>query len=107
METKWTKGPWETKLGKDLRWRVMPENAHNGPSVICEMIRVESEESYPTSQVLANARLIEAAPNLYRALRVMVQEWVEEMGDESQNSTPGDVLEKARAALAQAEGGSA
>jgi hypothetical protein len=45
-----------------------------------------------------------AAPDLYNALKNMVREWCEIVGDESVNSTPADTLEHAREALAKAEG---
>lgn len=38
---------------------------------------------------------------LVRAARNMMREWIEAMGDELQNGTPADTLEKMRAALAK------
>lgn len=105
METKHTPGPWETHLGRDGRWRVCPIQARTIPAAICEMLRIENEACYSTAKVRANANLISAAPDLLIALRNMVREWCEIVGDESTNSTPANTLEKARAAIAKAEGG--
>lgn len=45
-----------------------------------------------------------AAPELYKRLKNMVREWEIIVGPEDENSTPGNTLEKAKQALALAEG---
>lgn len=50
------------------------------------------------------ARLLAAAPDLLEALKNMVREWVEIVGDEDVNGTPADTLEHAKAAIGKAEG---
>ena len=50
-------------------------------------------------------RLQAEKAELLKALKNMVREWVEIVGDETENSTPADTLEKARAAIAKAERG--
>ena len=42
-------------------------------------------------------------PALIKALANMVREWEEIIGSESENSTPADTLERAKAALAAAQ----
>lgn len=66
-----TPGPWEFFIGTDLRYRVTPQRPQK-PAVICEMIRIESDSEYPNDAVLANARLISAAPDMLAALQALV-----------------------------------
>jgi hypothetical protein len=47
-------------------------------------------------------RLRVALEMLTRRLTIMIREWCEDMGDETQNSTPGNVLENARIDLTKA-----
>ena len=58
----------------------------------------EDPEVYP------NALLIAAAPEILKALKNMVREWEEIVGTEEENKTPADPLEKAKLAIAKAEG---
>jgi len=45
-----------------------------------------------------------AASDLLIQLKYMVRDWIEIVGDEDENRTPADRLEKAKAAIAKAEG---
>ena len=95
METKFTPGPWviQNKNIHSLQFQE-PLDDRN----LIASVKNENPES------LRNLNLIAAAPDLYRALKNMIREWIEIIGDEEENKTPADTLEKAKKILAKAEG---
>lgn len=94
-----TPGPWEAKQEFANRWRI---EAPTGPDCIPLSVgfacTTALEVGVSNHNTAANARLIAAAPELYEALRWMVQR-----ADEA-GYPDGACLAMARAALAKATG---
>ena len=80
-----TKGPWVTT-------GALVKTGDNNWIACCDVSRV-----IPDKEMLANARLIAAAPDMLEAL--------EQLQNDVLGSGDGSGFEKARAALAKAEGG--
>ena len=90
-----TPGPWS--LRRTIYFlTVVAKGGKRGWRSICQLAYCEGRDG-------ANARLIAAAPELLKALKNMVREWIEIVGDEDVNGTPADTLERAKAAIAKAE----
>jgi len=99
MKSKCTPEPWGVgDLDRNEQRRVIAENGRL--VVVCAHESVGSL----VPEMEANAILIAAAPDLLRELKFMVRDWIEIVGDEDENRTPADRLEKAKAAIAKAEG---
>ena len=62
MHTKWTPGPWDL-LSDYNGWHSIGEN-HNGLPVV----RIDEDNVFPLPEREANAKLIAAAPDMFRAL---------------------------------------
>ena len=84
-ETKFTPGPWEANTGD-----------HAYPTVSAQDRVIVTIWQCP--QQAANARLVSAAPDLYEALREIVE------GDDRPSDLTMAALRRAVAALAKAEG---
>ena len=99
-ESKFTPGPWiECSCGCELVWGADGETTiHHSPDNR-ETRTASGEESQ------ANARLISAAPDLYEALKCVLEDIQNLIDDDAIVNIMDDVLYvKARAALAKAEG---
>lgn len=90
-ESGWTAGLWHVTYGRRDNLCVVADTAW-----ICGELANQADMSADEAQ--ANARLIAAAPELYAALRAMVDWWNEDGG-----SMDG-CIRTAEAALAKAEG---
>ena len=86
--TQHTPGPWKAEKRGDF-WHIGDDSDYSSIG------RIEGE---------ADACLIAEAPELLKRLKFMVRDWIEIVGSEEENSTPADTLEKAKAAIAKAEG---
>ena len=125
---KHTPGPWVVWVGNYSVWAgEITENTRGGmrgkglveiarvneDEICCETCCEDCQEGYccdwhteseAGKQADANARLIAAAPALLKALED-IMEWEEEIrADLRLHTSPGLVLDPARAALAQARG---
>jgi hypothetical protein len=100
-------------------WQVVPDGVNgdwpNGCEIAIDDARgLAGERDYYLASVvhgdpdelLANARLVAAAPELYEALRVMVER-MERTGRDVENELDKRITASARAALAKVEGGPA
>ena len=97
--SKFSPGEWRTSTHP--RWP-----APSSPCVRAGGILVAIFPDCPSTTVKereANARLVAVAPELLKQLKFMVRDWIEIVGNEEENSTPADRLEKAKAAIAKAE----
>jgi len=107
-ETKHTPGPWHVRFGgrqEDDGWCVASQSSSD-PIVVAESWpRVMP----PRSQLIANARLIAAAPELLAALKdtlCLAEAYFDTLPDdgEAQDHYMASVIEPARNAIAKAEG---
>lgn len=105
-ETKWTPGPWplrtvETSVGSCHKIGAFPSAGVLGGQacVYADRLQLGLDDQNPIAvELLANARLIAAAPELYEALRTMVdmaefEGWDGRSGD---YAVAVEVLAKAR-----------
>lgn len=110
-KNKYTPGPWAKEEGTTLIWvgcdPDLPECSTGIPLIELRerpsMFSMKSPHREITDEeMIANARLISAAPEMYEALKAMVEtlENIIEAGDYREDST----LENARQALAKSEG---
>lgn len=93
-ETLHTPGPWEPDIR--LAQALVVDSNGNAIADIARHEFSDTEQSYSDECIAANARLIAAAPDMFDALRAIVDAY----GD--QDSL---LIDQARAALAKAEGG--
>ena len=100
-ETKFTPGPWTTQ-GWGALWAYIPVNdaRHN---LVCSMYP-DPAHDYSRNEVLANAHLIAAAPDLYEALAGIIADDDSSTSLALQRSRWDDRMVAARAALAKARG---
>lgn len=107
MKAKFTSGEWSVydpakRVGGDRRLMVLHPD---GLRLICRLD--EGVAGIPEEERLANARLIAAAPRLYRTLSELA--YIASAGFDlaslPEDSPRRRAVEAARAALAQAEGG--
>ncbi len=94
-----TKGPWGLeKFKRDEKYWVSVRE--DGLRKVIAELSFGYDEPYE-SQVHANAKLIEAAPELYEALEALLNCPCNQYGEDS---IYGIAIKKARAALAKAKG---
>ena len=105
----YTKGPWTTQ-GWVPTWAYIPVDAMGGRVASCSKPRPDSD-AY--SEVVANARLIAAAPELLEALEALLSDMAVETLEDAARTDPNDTdgakstaakFRKARAAIAKARG---
>jgi len=101
---KHTPGPWEVHRGGGLVRRDNGDDTCCSIAEICVPYRHGIGHVRGDSEQQANARLIAAAPALLKALED-IMEWEEEIrADLRLHTSPGLVLDPARAAIAAARG---
>ncbi len=105
-ESKFTPGPWkahkDARKGADGRHFVLSET-----SAVAEMLRTNDDVDVP-----ANTRLVASAPDLLRALELMLEavSYPQELGPgrweiNGKIDVEGGLLDVARRAVAKAKGG--
>lgn len=98
--SKYTPGPWRQCVGNAAtEIRGEPAGGQSNPRV-CRVLRNDPNEN-------ANARLIEAAPDLLAALKAYVEADAPMNGSTSRAEAHNARLAAALAAIAKAEGGAA
>lgn len=100
MSGKWTPGPWHCHRNPDF-WEFGSDEHGQLGDVCASAFSVEGWAPVNAEEVMeANVRLIAAAPELYEALKDLV----EETADMLTWGCEPDVIRNARAALAKAKG---
>lgn len=105
LETKWTPGPWHVSLGETYKVK------EADGSSLAMVMHVHLSGRRSPAQVVANANLIAAAPDLYEALR-KAEEFIVNgiefgfirMPDASTPDSAHATLPAIRVALAKARG---
>jgi hypothetical protein len=100
-DTKFTPGPWAAiEIEEGLFHIHSPKGERHNPVPVAVIDHHrDGHEATRTVTTPANAHLIAAAPDMYEALKVMVERFSYIEGTQH-----GHILESARAAIAKAEG---
>lgn len=99
--SEWTEGPWQSQHDFDASGESLIIGAIDGPDEGRMRYTPVCEVNVETDSWRANARLIAAAPELYAALKALVNAF-----DRAKDSSvsPKSPMGRARAALAKSEG---
>ena len=109
METKFTEGPWSTKgeYGVIYAPRRVDRPLNQPDRIIAECNQVIGGVAIVTKEFAANAHLVAAAPEMYKALNATLDKLyaiVEQYGDRSCYYDVYEAVHTARTALAHARG---
>lgn len=106
-QTRWTRRPWEAFVGENAgeTIAVTAGRKHTGqPFEVVAWTGFDSSDVEDRDEREANAHLIAAAPDLYGALKTLVDEIDAFQGPETRESWFGDYLRAADEAMAKARG---